>query len=125
MMEDKNLLPPIRVADFSKTPNGRTSEDGPYNGYRYRVQFVRPAFKEALENNKVAQFDFDDIVPPGSSFLDEAFAGLIKEDGYPLDTVKKHISFISKFPLYKMQIEDYYVDAETFRVANKIKTIEF
>lgn len=107
----------IKVAEFSKTPYGRTEEDGAYNGKRFRLQHLKPAYgKNTTEKISV---DFNDIVPPGSSFLDEAFAGLIRYEGMTLDEVWNRLEIISDFPLYEIQIKgflDEEVDAKNDRI---------
>lgn len=94
----------IKVAEFSKTPYGRTEEDGAYNGKRFRLQYLKPAYQSSDEKISV---DFNGTVPPGSSFLDEAFAGLIRYEGMKLDEVWNRLEIISDFPLYEIQIKDF------------------
>ena len=55
----------IKVADFSKTPYGRTDEDGAFNGKRFRMQKLKPAF----DSGEKVDIDFNGVAPPGSSFL--------------------------------------------------------
>ena len=65
----------INVAnDFAILPAGRYKTDGSYTGEHFR---------ELLENslnqsNDIIQIDFDGVLGAGSSFLDESFAGLIR-----------------------------------------------
>ena len=68
----------IKIAkDYSETPLGRYPADGDYNGTRFRDEVLRPA----LQAEDEVIVDIDDVEGYGSSFLDEAFGGLVRE-GY-------------------------------------------
>lgn len=62
--------------DFSRHPAGRIPEDGEWNGQRFREEYLVPALR-----------DFDRVtvffggIAVASSFLDEAFGGLIRDCG--------------------------------------------
>ena len=60
--------------DFSVYPGGRTPDDGPNNGEKFRNLFLAPIF----ETNEKVKIDFDDVRGYGSSFLEEAFGGLVR-----------------------------------------------
>jgi len=60
--------------DYSDTPLGRYEGDGPFNGTRFREEFLRPA----LESGEAVHVKIDDTEGYGSSFLDEAFGGLVR-----------------------------------------------
>ena len=65
----------ISVAeDFSPFPAGRTDADGPYNGTKFREKFLFPA----LQEGKHVIVIFDGVEGWGSSFLEEAFGGLLR-----------------------------------------------
>jgi hypothetical protein len=67
----------IRLAnDFSRSPSGRYLSDGPNSGERFREEFLYPA----IMNDKV-EVVLDGVLTLGSSFLDEAFGGLVREKG--------------------------------------------
>jgi hypothetical protein len=63
--------------DFSETPLGRYPSDGPFSGERFREEFLRPALTQCPE----VTVKIDDAEGYGSSFLDEAFGGLVRK-GY-------------------------------------------
>lgn len=63
--------------DFSPYPAGRVPEDGPFNGTTFRDEVLLPAFKK---HGNVA-VDFDGLFSCGSSFLEEAFGGLLRHGG--------------------------------------------
>jgi hypothetical protein len=65
----------ISVAkDFTRFPAGRFKTDGPYSGELFREQCLRPA----LEQYQFLEVDLDGVAGYGSSFLDEAFGGLVR-----------------------------------------------
>lgn len=77
--------------EFSREPFGRDEKDGPYNGKAFREKFLKPS----LNKGEKIILNFDGAEGYGSSFLDHAFAGLIR-DGYTFSTVKELIEFISE-----------------------------
>lgn len=62
------------AADFSPCPAGRYPEDGPYPGATFREKFLLPAIKTHDE----VIVDMDGTEMAGSSFLEEAFGGLVR-----------------------------------------------
>ena len=61
--------------DFSKFPAGRFREDGEWSGAAFRDLLV-----EALRSGDRVEVVFDGVVAGvASSFLDEAFGGLVRE----------------------------------------------
>ena len=62
---------------FSRYPVGRIQADSDYNGTRFREEFLVPALRKlsATEHLKVS---FDGLEGAGSSFLEEAFGGLVR-----------------------------------------------
>ncbi|MFZ7186325.1 STAS-like domain-containing protein [Avibacterium avium] len=102
----------IKVAEFSKTPYGRTAEDGAFNGERFRIQKLKPAFQTESE----VCVDFNGIAPPGSSFLHEAFGGLIRFENMTLSQVLSKLHIISDFPLYEIQIRKFLEEEERDRL---------
>lgn len=65
----------IKVAeDYSATPLGRYRKHGEFSGQRFREDFLIPAI-EKYENITI---DFDGVAGLPSSFLEEAFGGLVR-----------------------------------------------
>lgn len=78
----------IDIAEqFSDMPYGRYEIDGPDNGERFRKDFLVPALKG---NNTVLIF-MDGAMGYGSSFLDESFGGLVRNEGFDKATLKKKL----------------------------------
>ena len=71
----------ISIADdFSVYPGGRTPEDGPFSGEEFRNKFLVPA----LKSKESVVIDFDGVRGYGSSFLEEAFGGLVRQGFMPV-----------------------------------------
>lgn len=65
----------IRIASqFSRFPAGRFNADGPYSGQAFRDRFLVPA----LGKGKPFIVELDGTAGFGSSFLEEAFGGLVR-----------------------------------------------
>ncbi|WP_166419853.1 STAS-like domain-containing protein [Pseudoalteromonas sp. Z1A8] len=65
----------IKVSDFSHYPGPRYVKLGKYSGEEFRDEKLIPAIKVYGDS---IQIDLDGVAGYGSSFLDEAFAGLIR-----------------------------------------------
>ena len=87
--------------DFSKTPLGRYHpQDGPNSGERFRREFLVPA----LRSDPLVVVRIDQVEGYGSSFLEEAFGGLVRKEGFthPELRDKLEIECLSDdFKLYK------------------------
>ncbi len=76
----------ISVAkDFSKFPAGRYLSDGPASGQAFRDTLLAPA----LLTGEPVEVDFEGTVGYGSSFLEEAFGGLVREHGLTTDQISR------------------------------------
>jgi hypothetical protein len=72
----------INVAgEFSKFPSGRDDIDGPNNGTRFRKELLVPRFKAAVAQCAELTVELDEVLSFGSSFLEEAFGGMIRREG--------------------------------------------
>ncbi len=79
--------------DFSDTPGGRSRKEGEYSGEEFRDVVLAPIYKECLANGEILCIDFDDCFGFGTSFLEEAFGGLVRE--YKYKDVWNHIKLIA------------------------------
>lgn len=95
--------------DFSKMPFGRYVSDSPFSAEKFRRDLLVPAFASSEENVVV---DFNGIsLAIGSSFLEEAFGGLIRKEGLSKDKVQKRLIIVEEVPFYKEQIEKFIATA--------------
>ncbi|MCF7725303.1 STAS-like domain-containing protein [Sulfitobacter sp. M22] len=69
--------------EFSPYPSGRVPDDGEFNGQKFRREYLMPAIVKILngdiEDTEIV-IDIDGVRVFGSSFLEEAFGGLVRED---------------------------------------------
>ncbi len=92
--------------DFSICPKGRYLNDGPYNGELFRIKYLEQPLKE----NKKIELNLDGALGYSSSFLEEAFGGLIR-NGFSSEQIFKQITFISKNSVLIYQISSYIKNA--------------
>jgi hypothetical protein len=64
--------------EFSAYPSGRDEKDGPYNGKRFREELLFPRLTEAFDRSVPLVVSLDGVMSFGSSFLEEAFGGLVR-----------------------------------------------
>jgi hypothetical protein len=99
----------INIAkEFSDTPAGRYRRDGPYSGERFRDEILYPALQEY---DRVV-VNLDGALGFGSSFLEEAFGGLIRVKGMTLSNLNNKLQICSSRRLYIGRIKQYMADAE-------------
>lgn len=78
------------VKDFSKRPYGRyQATDGDFCGENFRKNLLTPA----LHRYSHVHVELDGYNRYGRSFLDEAFGGLIREDGFTLSDLQNRLSY--------------------------------
>lgn len=69
----------IKLVDFSKFPSGRDDNDGDFNGQRYRDSVLVPAIQDARDSGRKITLSIEGVLNFGSSFLEEAFGGLVRK----------------------------------------------
>ena len=105
-MKDSIMI--INVAkDFSRYPAGRYLSDGPYTGQRFLEDKLLPA----LEQFEQVKIIVDGTLGYGSSFLEEAFGGLIRLKKWSLSELLSRIIFVSQtdpnlIPEIKLYMQD-------------------
>jgi len=77
------------VKDFNKRPYGRYIDDGPGCGELFRRNYLAPALRKYSK----VHVDLDGYNRYGRSFLDEAFGGLIREEGFSYAEVKEKLTY--------------------------------
>lgn len=95
----------ISVAkDFSPFPGGRYPEDGDFSAEEFRKKFLIPTI-ESHPNEKII-LDLDGGEGYGTSFLEEAFGGLIR-DGYSKEDIYNTFDIKSEYKSYIRLINEY------------------
>ena len=77
------------IKDFNKKPYGRYPVDGLGCGELFRQEKLVPA----LRKYDRVHVDLDGYNRYGRSFLDEAFGGLIREEGFKWADLKERLSY--------------------------------
>lgn len=80
--------------DFSPYPAGRDDADGPFNGTKFRNEILRPKLLAAIAADQQIIVSLDGVKSFGSSFLEEAFGGLVRS-GISKDAIRKHLRIVS------------------------------
>ena len=104
-----NVVHEISVAhDFSKEPCGRTRQDGCFSGQEFREKYLAPA----LLKPGALLVNLDDTDGYSSSFLEEAFGGLVRNQGFCPDDLRKKLRILSlQDPTLIDEIDQYLDEA--------------
>ena len=98
--------------DFSDTPMGRYPTDGGFSGERFREELLAPALKT---EDQVCVI-IDDAEGYGSSFLEEAFGGIVRKGYQTASDLKKKLSIEltnTDYELYRQLIWKYIAEAKS------------
>lgn len=99
----------INVAhDFSPYPAGRYRTDGPWNGEKFREDYLLPALKRGP-----VTIVLDGVAGLPSSFFEEAIGGLIRS-GLSLDDLAENLRFeanSARMKGYPEQAKKYLLEA--------------
>jgi hypothetical protein len=86
--------------DFSKMPCVRSRSDGRKSGEEFRDDVLLPALKKSDE----VIVDLNGVLTLGSSFLEEAFGGLVRKGYYTAKELKSKL-------VIKFQLDSYVAEA--------------
>ena len=92
---------------FTPYPVGRTRSDGRYSGEVFRDDHLVPALKKAGAVTVV----MDGAKGYGSSFLEEAFGGLVCRRGFEPGQLKERLVIKTKDSLLRAEIWSYIEEA--------------
>ena len=84
--------------DYTSVPGGRYIKHGEFSGEHFRETVLVPALRQC---DRVEVF-LDGTKSYMSSFLEEAFGGLIRERGYKFEDLKNRLSVVSRDPKYSI-----------------------
>lgn len=86
----------IHIAkDFTRYPGPRYAQDGPFSGEAFRDGILSDALDEAIKSGGVVNVFLDDVAGYGSSFLEEAFGGLVRK-GFTPQQLKEHLRIAAR-----------------------------
>ncbi len=99
--------------EFSTTPGARYESEGPFPGKEFREQHLAPRIQDAIKNSEQLEINLDGTAGLGTSFLEESFGGLIREDKIPYQTLLNTLKFVSlENPDYVEEINQYMKEAD-------------
>lgn len=98
--------------DFSATPGPRYIVEGEFSGELLRTTILIKIVNEAIQNKAKLLIDLDGTAGYGTSFLEEAFGGLIREDKISYAKLKETLDFKSNEEPYLIDdIREYMEEA--------------
>lgn len=98
----------INVAtDFTRFPSGRYARNGSTSGEGFR----KKCLEEPLLRGEQVVVDLDGTVGYGSSFLEEAFGGLVRSLRLSSEVVLHRVALKSADPSLEDEIRQYILDA--------------
>ena len=103
----------VDIKSFSRAPFGRYSDDGPGNGEAFRRKFLLEPFSDPSVDRVVVKLD--SVTPGyeyGSSFLEEAFGGLVRVEKLKSQEVLRKLQVETKNADYIMEIKSYILEAD-------------
>ena len=93
--------------DFSPFPAGRFVSDGPFPGEKFRSVLVG-----LLAKSRTVVVKMDGTIGYGSSFLEEAFGGLVRLEGFSASDLRKRLRLESSDPAFSNEAWGYVNDAK-------------
>jgi hypothetical protein len=102
----------INIAeDFSRCPGARYPSEGDFSGEEFRKNILKPKLQDALESGMRVKIILDGSAGYSTAFLEEAFGGLVREDGFTPEQLEI-IDFVSEEDItYIDDIKTYIEDA--------------
>lgn len=100
--------------DFYPRPSGRYLKDGQYTGEAFRNRVLIPRLQKIQSSgqDEPLVIDFSDVTMAGSSFLEEAFGGLVRTKLFSKDFLNKVLIIKSpRRPVINDRIELYIKEA--------------
>lgn len=98
----------VKIAsDFTRFPSGRYKKGGSTSGEAFRERFL----EKPLREGQVVRVDFDGTIGYGSSFLEEAFGGVVRALNVPSEFVLDHLQLVSTDPSIAEEVRQYIVEA--------------
>lgn len=98
----------INIArDFTRFPSGRYKRNGDTSGEAFRERFL----VEPIRSGESITVEMDGTIGYGSSFLEEAFGGLVRVLKISSSTLSTKLFIVSADPILVEEIKGYIEDA--------------
>lgn len=95
------------ASNFTRFPSGRYKRNGETSGEGFRERFL----EAPLQRGEHVTVDLDGTVGYGSSFLEEAFGGVVRHLHLKADYVLSHLTIKSTDPELVNEVRQYIVEA--------------
>lgn len=96
--------------EWSPLPAGRNINENEYNGQDFRTKFLEPSLKEF----DVVTVDIEGVIHMTSSFMEEAFAGLVRERVIEPGEFERRVKIVAESNgFFAFEIKKYVSEAET------------
>lgn len=87
----------VVIDDFSKTPYGRSPDkvlphEAEHTGEVFRNKILSQKLKDSIKENTKLTVELTGYNRYGRSFIDEAFGGLIREDGFSYEQLRTYLN---------------------------------
>ena len=106
---------PATEDEASTDDEGTMSEDdGEFNAEKFRTTLLRPKLEKAIKAGTALIVSLDGLKSCGSSFLESAFGGLVREEKISKSDLSKHLRVETNqksLERYKIAIERYIKNA--------------
>lgn len=93
--------------DFTRYPSGRFKKNGATSGEGFREQFL----ESPISKGEKVTVEFDGTIGYGSSFLDEAFGGLVRKLRISPSIIHENLLLKSSDPAIEAEVKQYIEDA--------------
>lgn len=97
--------------DFGRYPAGRFTNDGPFSGQRFRDEVLLPRLRQSEPNVEIV-IDLDGARGFGSSFLEEAFGGLVRVHHLDKRELQRRLKFKCRDTSLEVEARHYIDDAQ-------------
>lgn len=91
----------IKVAEWTKTPGPRNTEQGHFSAELFWQQRLGEAAERVFSSGGTLTIDLDGVAGYGASFLEETFGGLARK--YGTDEVTKHLKIVCTEDRYTLE----------------------
>lgn len=98
----------VNVAkDFTRFPSGRFKKNGSTSGEAFRETHLEPSIRDG----QMVTVELDGTIGYGSSFLEEAFGGLVRTLKLPPGKLQHQLKLVTTDPALLDEIWGYVKDA--------------
>lgn len=81
--------------EFTTTPSARKVSEGKFSGFELR-EILTPLIRESISNRQNFTINLDGTAGYGTSFLEEVFGGLVRDEHFSKNDLKTYLIIISE-----------------------------